>query len=118
MDEITLPAPGGKIKLKPNLALVAELEREASLLKTAERLLAREMKLCEMLPLLRACYRAAGCAADDAALDEFLLGQSPGALLAEILAAILSPLSRMGALSKGEAEGPETTAPAARIFGS
>lgn len=116
MDSITLPSPDGNIMLRPNLALVGELEREASLLKTAERLLAREMKIGEMLPMLRACYRAAGCVEEDDVLDMFLLEHQPSLLLAEVLAAILSPLARMGALLPGEAEGPE--APVKRISGS
>jgi len=107
MDDVTLPAPEGNIRLKPNLALVGELERDASLLKTAERLLARELKVCEMLPLLRACYRAAGCRAAGEALDDFILAQGPGLLLAEVLAAILSPLSRMGAIQAGEETGTQ-----------
>ena len=118
MNQITLPLPDGEMMLHPTLSLVAAMEQEASLMKTAERLLARELKLSEMLPLLRACYRAAGCGMDntargmdnaargmdDTALDAFLLEHAPGLLLAEILVAILSPLSALGAVPPGEQE--------------
>ncbi len=102
MNRISLPLPEGEVFLKPTLSLVAAMEQEASLMKTAERLLARELKLSEMLPLLRVCYRAAGCEMCDPALNGFLLEHAPGLLLAEILVAILSPLSALGAVQPGE----------------
>lgn len=102
MTHITLPSPDGEFFLTPTLQLVEKLEKETSLLKTAEKLLARELKLCEMLPLLRICYNDAGCRMEPAALDAYLLETSPGLLLTEILVAILSPLSSMGALKPGE----------------
>ena len=113
MTHITLSSPQGDLFLTPTLALVEALEKETSLLKTAERLLARELKLSEMLPLLRICYAAAGCKMEPAALDSYLLEISPGLLLAEILVAIISPLTGMGAIKPGE----DATAPSKRISG-
>lgn len=94
-----LPGPDGPRMLKLDLALVAALEEETSLLKTAEQLAARELTLTGIIALLRRVYRAAGL---PEVPDEFLLQQAPALLLAEILLAILSPLAEMGVLPPGK----------------
>lgn len=109
---VLLPLPLGNVKLAPTLALVEGLERDRSLLKTAELLISRELKVIEVLAVLRACYRHAGCTLDDAALDAFLLEQTPSLLLAEVLVAILAPLAAMGALKKTGEEQPAPRASA------
>lgn len=96
---ITLPLPASTLKLAPDLALVMALEETRSLLKTAEMLLSRELRVSEVLLLLRICYRAAGCRMDDAALDAWLLGRSPASLLADILSGILTPLAALGVVA-------------------
>lgn len=103
MADIILHAPEGRLTLVPTLSLVEALEKDTSLLKTAERLLSRDLKISEILPLLHICYRAAGCTAADADLDAFLLERAPGLMLAEILVALIAPLAGMGAASPGEA---------------
>ena len=95
-DSITLPV---------TLALVAALEEKTTVLKAAEQLVAREMKLADILEHLRACYALAGCDTSRAQLDAHLLTQSPALLLAEILCAVLAPASAMGALTSGEGSG-------------
>ena len=89
-----LPTPEGPRHLKLDLCLVTALEAEGSLLKTAESLAAREMKLGDIIRLLQRIYGAA----DIAIADEYLLRQSPALLLAEVLLAILSPMTEMGAV--------------------
>lgn len=114
MKDVMLPLPSGGLKLFTTLALVEALEVDRSLLKTAERLISRDLKVTEALDILRACYRHAGYALDDSALDAFLLEQTPSLLLAEVLVAILAPLAAMGALKKDAELGEMQPAP--RIF--
>lgn len=90
-----LPGPAGLLHLPLDLALLQSLEAETSLLETADRLAAREMKLSEMIALLQKAYAAAGAPAVE---DCFLLQQNTPLLLAELLLAILSPLSQTGAM--------------------
>ena len=104
-DSITLPGIGCRYTLPVTLALVAALEENTTVLKAAEQLVAREMKLADILEHLRACYRLAGCEIPREQLDAHLLTQSPALLLAEILCAVLAPASAMGALTSGEGSG-------------
>jgi hypothetical protein len=103
MNDMMLPAPAGPLPLKLNLELVEALEEAGgSLLKLADRLVAHELKIGEMLPLLRLCYRRAGCALEGEALESFILSRTPAALTASLLMNILSPLQDMGAVAVGE----------------
>lgn len=104
MTDIILPDPGRDYTLVPTLSLIETLERDASLLKTAEKLLAHELKTAEALYMLRACYKAAGCEVAAAELDAFLLPRAPMTMLAGILAKILTPLAEMGLVKPGEAK--------------
>lgn len=104
-DSITLPGVGCTYTLPVTLALVAALEEKTTVLKAAEQLMAREIKLAETLEHLRACYKLAGCDLPPDALDAHLLGQSPALLLAEIFCAVLAPASAMGAIKLGEESG-------------
>ena len=104
-DSIILPGIGCSYALPVTLALVEALEEKTTVLKAAEQLVAREMKLAEMLEHLRACYALAGCETPREQLDAHLMAQSPALLLAEILCAVLAPASAMGAISSGEANG-------------
>lgn len=104
-DNITLPGIGCSYTLPVTLALVAALEEKTTVMKAAEQLVARQMKLSEMLEHLRGCYRLAGCETPPADLDAHLLTQSPALLLAEILCAVLAPASAMGAIKLGEQRG-------------
>ncbi|HYD17053.1 MAG TPA: hypothetical protein VEF76_01075 [Patescibacteria group bacterium] len=101
-DNIQLP---GGYCLFVNLALVEVLEQDTTIIKMAERLVARDMKLAEMIAVLRRCYAHAGCTRPVAEMDEFLIGRSPALLLAEILCAVLAPASAMGAITPGELQG-------------
>ncbi len=104
-DSITLPGIGRHYALPVTLALVAALEEKTTVLTAAEQLVARRMKLAEMLAHLRACYALAGCDMPREQLDAHLLAQSPALLLAEILCAVLAPASAMGAIPAGEGSG-------------
>lgn len=102
MNEISLPGPERDYALVPTLALIGRLEREAALLDTAQKLLAQELPARDALCFLRACYRAAGCEVEEAALDAFLLARSPLPLLAGVIARLLSPLADMGLARPGK----------------
>jgi hypothetical protein len=102
-DSITLPGIGRNYSLPVTLALVATLEEKTTVLKAAEQLVAREMKLADVLEHLRACYDLAGCDLPREQLDAYLAAQSPALLLAEIFCAVLAPASAMGAIRMGEA---------------
>lgn len=103
MKDFSLPGPAGHLALPLNLDLVEALEDAGgSLLKLADRLVAHDLKLSEMLPLLRLCYRRAGCALADAEIDALILRHSPAALMASLLMGILAPLQEMGAVTAGE----------------
>lgn len=104
-NSITLPGIGCSYALSVTLALVAALEEKTTVLKAAEQLVAREMKLAETLEHLRACYALAGCNISPHELDAHLLEQSPALLLAEIFCAVLAPASAMGAITMGEVPG-------------
>ncbi|MDF3022900.1 MAG: hypothetical protein K0R10_261 [Alphaproteobacteria bacterium] len=104
-DSMTLPGIHCSYALPVTLALVAALEEKTTVLKAAEQLVARDMKLADILEHLRACYTLAGCETPREQLDTYLLTQSPALLLAEILCAVLAPASAMGALTSGEERG-------------
>jgi len=94
-----LPGSVGTVPLTLTLRLVERLEAETSLLKTAERLAARDLKISDMAALLRIAYAEAGLSEVS---DDFLLQQAPALLLAELLLAILSPLGDAGVLTPGK----------------
>ncbi|TAL39634.1 MAG: hypothetical protein EPN97_02095 [Alphaproteobacteria bacterium] len=98
-----LPGPEQDYPLHLNLDLVEALEEAGgSLLKIADDLVSRELKLSAMLPLLRIAYGRAGCTLTVEELDAFLLCRSPASLLADLLMAILTPLHAAGAVTPGE----------------
>lgn len=98
-----LPGPEQDYPLHLNLDLVEALEEAGgSLLKIADDLVSRDLKLSAMLPLLRIAYGKAGCVLAPVELDSFLLCRSPASLLADLLMAILTPLHAAGAVTPGE----------------
>ena len=107
MTEFSLPGPARNYPLTLNLALIESIEQDMSLLQVAERLSAREIKLGDITRLLLRFYVAAGCDLSPAALEEFILGHTPVALLADILVQILTPLRQIGAAGPGK---PSTSA--------
>ncbi|MEZ0226535.1 MAG: hypothetical protein ACAH83_18405 [Alphaproteobacteria bacterium] len=103
MNDFKLPGPDKHYPLRLNLDLVAALEDTGgSLLKIADRLVSRDLKLSEILPLLHIAYARAGCAMETGELAGFLLCRSPASLLADLLMAILTPLREAGAVTPGE----------------
>ena len=103
MGNMTLPGPDRSYSLRLNLDLVEALEEKGgSILKVADRLVAQDLKLSEILPLLRLAYQKAGCEMPAEALGDFLLAHSPAALMADLLMAILTPLQAAGAVPPGE----------------
>lgn len=103
--KIALPGIGQNYVLPVTLALAEALEEKTTVLKAAELLVARDMKLAEVLEHLRACYALAGCDTPQERLDAHLLTQSPSLLLADIFCAVLAPASAMGAVTPGEESG-------------
>jgi len=93
---LTLPLPAGSLPLSPTLALVEVMEAEAgSLYALAADVLAARASHGQMLRLLAAVYRHAGCALAPAALEDFLMTVNVAKTVTDILAAVLTPLSRM-----------------------
>jgi hypothetical protein len=98
-----LPGREQDFPLHLNLDLVEALEDAGgSLLKIADDLVSRELKISGILPLLRIAYGKAGCALTAEELDSFLLCRSPVSILADLLMAILTPLHDAGAVTPGE----------------
>jgi hypothetical protein len=98
-----LPGPDHDFALPLTLGLVEALEEAGgSLLKIADDLVSRELKISAILPLLRIAYGRAGCAIAAEELDRFLLRCSPVSILADLLMAILTPLQEAGAVAPGE----------------
>ena len=98
MSEIILVTPEGALPLRLTLGLVEDLEKTGgSLFKTADMLLQKELPLGDIVRLVKAAYRHAGCKTEDTALDEFILQHSPALVLTEILTGLLTPMQEMGA---------------------
>ncbi len=90
----TLPLPNGAQPLHLTLSLVDALEQAGgSLYAAAEKLVARQMMLGDVLRMLIAAYRHSACGMDEVALHGFLLGCQPAVLLTRLLSAVLSPLA-------------------------
>lgn len=111
----TLPLPDGHIAFMPTLQLVADLETQfGSLLKRADDLVQKNLPLSQVLEMLCTVYRAAGCDMPDDRLRTYLwrgTGQSPVALLSDILLCLLAPLQKMDALADpGGATGEDAAA--------
>ena len=85
--------------LKPDLSLIAALESEyGSLYQLAEDLLDKSLPLSEMVEIVRALYKHAGCGADDA----FLLQQPCAEMLIGFLLDVLGPVERTAVQGKYE----------------
>lgn len=96
LPPLSLPLPGGSLPLTPTLALVEVMEAEAgSLYALAADVLAARAAHGQLLRLLAAVYRHAGCPLAPAALEDFLMTVNAAKTVTEILAAVLTPLSRM-----------------------
>jgi|GEM_PF-1596676 len=111
-----LPVPEGTLAFAPTLQLVERLEAEnGSLLKLADDLVQKSLPLSKVLDILCLVYSHAGCGLESEALRLFLwrgMGQSPVALLSDILIDILTPLHDMDAVeTKGGAPGEPQAAP-------
>lgn len=90
----SLPLPEGQLELPLTLALVDLMEQKAgSLYALAENLLQGKQPLGDILRLLEAVYRHAGCPLEEPALQAFLMTQQPAGLLIRLLGAVLTPLS-------------------------
>lgn len=89
---ITLQGPDKVYTLKPTLALIEALESEyGSLYQLAEDLLEKSLPLSEMVEVVRALYKHAGCTVS----GDFLLGQPCAEILISFLLGILGPIERM-----------------------
>lgn len=90
----TLPLPDGAQPLHLTLSLVDTLEQTGgSLYAVAEKLVARQMLLGDVVRMLMAAYKHSGCRMDDAAIQGFLMRCQPAVLLTRLLSAVLSPLA-------------------------
>jgi len=96
LPPLTLPLPDGCLPLMPTLALVEVMEAETGSLYTlAADVLAARAAHGQLLRLLAAVYRHAGCPLAPALLEDFLMTLNAAKIVTEILAAVLTPLSRM-----------------------
>jgi hypothetical protein len=90
---ISLTGPDRVYTLKPSLQLIAALEGEyGSLYLLAEDLLEKSLPLSEMVEIVKALYRHAGC---DDVLDGFLLQQPCTEILITFLLEVLGPIERV-----------------------
>jgi hypothetical protein len=89
---ISLTGPDKFYALQPSLKLVAALENaHGSLYLLAEDLLEKSLPLSEMVEIVKALYRYAGC---DEELDDFLLQQPCTEILITFLLEVLGPVER------------------------
>lgn len=96
LPALSLPLPDGCLPLPLTLALVEVMETEAgSLYALAATVLAGEAAHGTLIKLLRAIYRHGGCDMKDEALESYLLTLNAVKIVTEILAAVLTPLSRI-----------------------
>lgn len=96
LPPFVLPLPDGSLPLLLNIALVEEMEAAAgSLYALAARLIEGRAAHGDLLRLLAAAYRAAGCGMDETALEDYLMTLNVGALCTRLLTAVLTPLVRI-----------------------
>lgn len=96
LPPFTLPLPGGALPVLLNLALVEALEETAgSLYALAATLLAGRAAHGDLLRLLNTVYKHAGCTMEDTARTDYLMTLPAARLTTELLAAVLTPLSRI-----------------------
>ena len=92
---ISLTGPDKVYTLKPSLQLIATLEKaHGSLYELAEDMLEKTLPLSEMVEIVKALYRHAGCEAE---LDGFLLQQPCTEILITFLLEVLGPIERVAA---------------------
>lgn len=98
---LSLPLPGGgALDMPVTLSLVEALEAKGgSVFQIADRLVAHDIGLGEIVTLVKTCYAAAG---HDLAAADFLLMHRPAEILTDILSAIIAPLTDMGAVAAGK----------------
>lgn len=96
MPPFTLPLPDGALPLHLDLALVEAMEESAGgLYALAAALLAGTAPHGTLLRLLHRVYRHAGCTLDAAPLEDYLMTLPAARLVTALLAAVLTPLSRI-----------------------
>lgn len=96
LPALSLPLPDGCLPLPLTLALVEVMEAEAgSLYALAADVLAGKAAHGALVKLLRAIYIHGGCDMKESALEGYLLTLNPVKIVTEILAAVLTPLSRI-----------------------
>lgn len=97
---IVLPGLDQSYPLKISLQLITDLERvHGSIYGIAEKLLEETLTLSAMMGILKTLYRHAGCESTEEALEEIVLRETNGELLATVLLDILAPIERLGALT-------------------
>lgn len=97
LHALSLPLPDGCLPLPLTLALVEVMEGEAgSLYALAADVLAGKAAHATLIKLLRAIYIYGGCDMPEGALEDYLLTINAVKIVTEILAAVLTPLSRIG----------------------
>jgi len=96
LSPFTLPLPEGALPVMLNLALVEAMEETAgSLYALAAAVLAGSAAHGDLLRLLDSVYRHAGCTMGEAARSDYLMTLPAARLTTELLAAVLTPLSRI-----------------------
>lgn len=96
LPPFTLPLPDGALPLHLDLALVEAMEESAGgLYALAAELLAGTAPHAALLRLLRTAYRHAGCTLDAVPLEDYLMTLPAARLVTALLAAVLTPLSRI-----------------------
>lgn len=96
LPPFTLPLPEGALPLMLNLALVELMEETAgSLYALAAQLLAGDAAHGCLLRLLDAVYLHAGCRMPPEARQDYLMTLNAAAITTALLAAVLTPLSRI-----------------------
>jgi hypothetical protein len=90
---IALTGPDKNYTLTPSLELIAALEGEyGSLYLLADDLLEKSLPLSEMVEIVKALYRHAGCTGE---IDGFLLQQPCTEILISFLLEVLGPIERV-----------------------
>jgi len=96
LPPFTLPLPDGALPVPLTLALVETMEQTAGgLYALAAALLAGDAGHAALLRLLHAVYRHAGCTLGETQLEDYLMTLPAARLTTELLAAVLTPLSRI-----------------------
>jgi hypothetical protein len=106
LPPFTLPLPEGALPVILNLALVETMEETAgSLYALAADLLAGSAAHSDLLRLLDVVYRHAGCTLDENCRADYLMTLPAARLVTELLAAVLTPLSRIDIAQKAAPPG-------------